>query len=296
MKGIILAGGSGTRLFPNTVAVNKQLLPIFDKPMIYYALTSLLSASIREICIICNPDDIVGYRSLLGCGEEFGAKITYIPQRKPEGIPHAFTLASKFIGTEPVALILGDNVFIDNGEIRHAVASFQTGGHIFGLRVSNPTQYGVVQIDDNQEPVSLEEKPINPRSNYAVPGFYIFDCSCVFFSQSLKKSNRGELEVIDLLNLYLKDRKLSLSLLSRGTGWIDAGTQENHAIVSRYIEAMQQMHGVFIGSPHEAAFVRDFISKDQLRHFSEGLPKSNYKDYLIELTTLYPAHYLAASR
>lgn len=286
MKGIILAGGKGSRLFPNTTVVNKQLLPVHDKPMIYYALTTLLAASINDICIICNPEDIQGYKDLLGLGEQFGAKITYVAQENPDGIPQAFTLASKFIGSDPVALLLGDNIFIDNGEIRHAVKNFRTGAHIFGLRVQNPSQYGIVLLDDAQQPIGLVEKPTRPQSNYAVPGFYIFDSSCVFFSQTLQKSNRGELEIIDLLNKYLKNKKLDLTLLSRGTGWIDAGTHENHAIVSRYVEAMQQMHGILFGSPHEAALIRGFIDEALLQQFSEPMPDSSYKAYLVGLTKL----------
>lgn len=280
MKGIILAGGSGSRLFPATAAVNKQLLPIHDKPMIFYPLTSLLAASIDEICIVCNAPDVPGYLALLGDGSQFGASITYVVQDKPEGIPQALVLASKFIGAGPVSLILGDNIFVDNGEIRRAVSNFSNGAHIFGLKVKNPQHYGVVEIDGSSNPVALVEKPKQPKSNLAIPGFYIFDQRCSLLAQTLRKSKRNEYEIVDLLRAYLKDTKLGLTVLSRGTGWIDAGTTENYAIVSRYIEAMQQMHGIMFGSPHEAALVRGFIGEEHLMQIAASLKPSEYKDHL----------------
>jgi len=286
MKGIILAGGTGSRLFPVTAAVNKQLVPVYDKPMIYYALTTLLSASINEICIICSADDISGYKKLLGDGREFGSSLTYIIQEKPEGIPQACVLAAEFIGADPVALILGDNIFVDNGDIRRTVQAFRNGAHIFGIQVKHPEQYGVLEFDENMSLISLIEKPKKFISRFAIPGFYLFDCRCILLAQSLKKSRRGELEIIDLLKLYLADHKLSVSLLSRGTGWIDAGTTRNHAIASRYIESMQQMHGIMVGSPHEAAFVRGFIKPEDLRDYAMSIKPSDYGDYLDELVTL----------
>lgn len=285
MKGIILAGGSGSRLFPATAAVNKQLLPIHDKPMIFYPLTSLLAASIDDICIVCNALDVPGYLSLLGDGSQFGASITYVVQEKPEGIPQALVLASKFIGAEPVSLILGDNIFVDNGDIRRAVSKFSTGAHIFGLQVKRPENYGVVVIDDSSSPVALVEKPRDPKSNLAIPGFYIFDQKSSLLAQSLVKSKRNEYEIVDLLRLYLKNNELGLTVLSRGTGWIDAGTTQNYAIVSRYIEAMQQMHGIMLGSPHEAALVRGFIDCEHIKDIAASMKASEYKDHLEELIT-----------
>ena len=283
MKGIVLAGGTGSRLFPVTAAVNKQLLPIYDKPMIYYALTTLLSASINDICIICNAQDITGYQKLLGDGAEFGSRIEYIVQDEPEGIPQAFVLASDFIGTENVALVLGDNIFVDHGDIRRSVKNFKSGAHIFGIQVKHPEHYGVVEFDSELSPISLVEKPKKSKSRFAIPGFYIFDKRCILLAQSIKKSARGEFEIIDLLKLYMANEKLSLSLLSRGTGWIDAGTTRNHAIVSRYIESMQQMHGVMVGSPHEAAFVRGFIKQNELLDYARSIKPSDYGDYLEDL-------------
>lgn len=283
MKGIILAGGTGSRLFPITRSVNKHLIPVYDKPMIYYPLTTLLSASISQICIICNIEDHNAYKSLLGTGEEFGADIRYIVQTSPEGIPQAFSLAADFIGDENVTMILGDNIFVDNGDIRRSVSRFRGGASIFGIQVTNPSDYGVVEVDKNLSPIGLSEKPKLPKSNFAIPGCYIFDSRCIFRSQTLKKSKRGEFEITDLLKLYLEEKNLNLSILSRGTGWIDAGTTINLGIVSRYIESMQQMHGIMVGSPHEAAFVRGFINEKQLHQSAKQIKSSNYGKYLLDL-------------
>ena len=289
MKGILLAGGTGSRLFPVTSVVNKHLLPIFDKPMIYYALTSLISASIREICLICNDKDLDSYKNLLGNGSEFGISIEYIIQDQPKGISHALSLASGFIGEDNVSVILGDNVFVDQGDIRKNVKNFKSGARIFAIPVKNPENYGIVEVNAALEPISLVEKPQNSNSRLAVPGFYIFDSYCSKYAASVDLSDRGEYEIIDLLNRYLDKDKLKVSLLSRGVGWIDAGTSKNHAIVSRYIEAKQQMHGVMIGSPHEAAHVRGFIDDAQLLAFAKNIKPSEYSDYLENLILYSPA-------
>jgi glucose-1-phosphate thymidylyltransferase len=280
LKGVILAGGSGSRLFPATVAVNKQLLPVYDKPMIYYAVTTLLSASINEICIICNEGDLPGYEALLGDGSDFGSRVEFIIQHKPEGIPQAITLASDFIGTEPLALILGDNIFVDHGDIRECVENFKSGATIFGIKVSQPEKYGVVEFNSKLKPTSLEEKPKNAKSSFAIPGFYLLDNNSLRLVKKLKKSSRGEFEIVDLLNIYLDVELLSLSLLSRGTGWIDAGTVDDLALASRYIEVIQQMHGIMIGSPHEAALVRGFIDREGLLKYTQSLEQSRYRKYL----------------
>ena len=251
--------------------------------MIYYGLTALLSASIREICIICNPGDLQGYNALIGDGSDLGAKITYIVQNKPEGVPQAFVLADEFILDDNVALILGDNVFVDSGDIRRSVENFDGGAHIFAARVKQPQNYGVVEFDSRLKPLSIVEKPTFTKSRFAIPGFYIFDHHCIKLSRGLKKSSRGEFEIIDLLKCYMAEERLFISLFSRGTGWIDAGTIKNHAVVSRYIEAMQQMHGVMFGSPHEAAFIRGFITRKQLQDFIARIGESDYQKYLKDL-------------
>jgi glucose-1-phosphate thymidylyltransferase len=280
MKGVILAGGSGSRLFPMTAAVNKQLLPVYDKPMIYYALTTLLSASISQICIICNREDVFSFRDLLGDGSEFGSRIEFIIQKKPEGIPQAITLAGDFIGSDAVALILGDNVFVDHGDIKNCVKKFRGGASIFGVRVNQPENYGIVEFDSSLKPISLEEKPKFPKSSFAIPGFYLLDNNSTTLVKKLTKSKRGEFEIIDLLDLYLNEDTLSLTLLSRGVGWLDVGTIDNLAVASRYIEAMQKMHGVMLGSPHEVALVRGLINNNDLLEYVKSLPSSYYREYL----------------
>ena len=288
MKGILLAGGSGSRLFPVTSSINKHLLPIYDKPMVYYALTTLISASICEICLICNEKDFDSYKNLLGNGSEFGISIEYIIQDQPKGISQALSLASGFIGENNVSVILGDNVFVDQGDIRKNVENFKSGAHIFALPVKNPENYGIIEVNADLEPISLVEKPQNSTSRLAIPGFYIFDSYCSQYAASVDLSDRGEYEIIDLLKRYLDKDKLKVSLLSRGVGWIDAGTSKNHAIVSRYIEAKQQMHGVMIGSPHEAAHVRGFIDDAQLLAFAKNIKPSEYSDYLENLILYSP--------
>ena len=245
VKGILLAGGTGSRLFPVTSVVNKHLLPIFDKPMIYYALTSLISASIREICLVCNDDDLIRYKKLLGDGSEFGISIEYITQAMPQGIAQALSLASAFIGEDNVSVILGDNVFVDHGDIRKNVAYFKSGAHIFDRYFSQ-------------------------------------------YAASVDVSDRGECEIIDLLKRYMDKDHVKVSLLNRGVGWIDAATSKNHAIVSRCIEAKQQMHRVMIGSPHEAADVRGFIDDAQLLAFAKSIKSYKYSNYFESLILYAP--------
>lgn len=280
MKGVILAGGSGTRLFPMTAGVNKHLLPIHDKPMIFYPLTTLISASIQDIVIVCNETDIDDYKALLGNGEQFGSVINYISQSKPDGIVSALNLASAFTDSDNMAVILGDNIFLDSGDIRRGVARFKEGVQIFGKQVSNPENYGVVEYNDEMRPVKLSEKPTHPLSSTAVTGFYIFDKKYSAYANNVKLSARGEYEIMDVLRQYLTAGTLELTLLSRGAGWIDAGTKESYAIVCRYIESIQQMHGVLIGSPHEAAFVRGFVSGSMLRAYIDHSGPSDYSNYL----------------
>ena len=283
MKGIILAGGTGSRLFPITTSINKQLLPVYDKPMIYYPLTTLLSAGIKEICIVCCEADVTNFKNLLGDGTQFGASISYTVQSNPEGLPQAFTLSEKFIGTSNVCLILGDNIFVDNGELRRAVGNFKSGSQIFGLKVKNPKDYGVAKFSTKGKLEEIVEKPASFIGDYAIPGFYIFDYKCVNKSRCLKKSLRGELEITDLINSYIQDGACTIDIFSRGTAWIDAGTLVNHSIISRYIEAFQQMHGILVGSPHEAALIRGFININILKEFINSSPKSDYIEYLSDL-------------
>lgn len=283
MKGVILAGGRGSRLFPMTLAVNKHLLPVFDKPMIYYPLTTMISASINEICIVCNRDDVIDYRKLLGNGSKFGARLTFKYQDEPRGVVDGILCALDFIEGDSVAVILGDNIFIDNGDLRRAVSDFAAGAHIFGLNVEHPDQYGVVELDGECRPTALIEKPARSNSRTAVTGFYLLDDQCSLLARRVNKSSRGEYEIIDLLNMYLNLESLSVTLLSRGTGWIDAGSPETYGIVSRYVESMQQMHGVIIGSPHEAALIRGYISASELLAFALDRQPSSYTEYLKDL-------------
>jgi len=263
-----------------TAGVNKHLLPIHDKPMIFYPLTTLISASIQNIVIVCNETDIEDYKALLGNGEQFGSLINYISQSKPDGIVSALNLASTFTENDNMAVILGDNIFLDGGDIRRGVARFKEGAQIFGKQVSNPENYGVVKYNDEMRPLELSEKPTYPMSSTAITGFYIFDKKYPAYANNVKLSARGEYEIIDVLRQYLSAGALELTLLSRGAGWIDAGTKESYAIVCRYIESMQQMHGVLIGSPHEAAFVRGFVSGSMLRAYINNSGPSDYSNYL----------------
>ena len=283
MKGIILAGGNGSRLFPLTKGVNKQLLPVHDKPLIYYPLTTLITAGIREICVISAPSELAAFKELLGSGDQFGVEIDYRAQARPDGVPQAFSIASDFIDG-PVALILGDNIFVDSGEIRRMVSTFKDGARVLGYQVSNPSRFGVVEFDRFGEPIGIIEKPEHPKSKTVVPGFYIYDEKILEISDSLKPSKRGELEITDVNMTYLKSGQLELHDLSRGSVWIDAGTPEALSRATRYISTIEEHHGLKIGCPEEASFRRGFISSQQLMMIAESLPECSYRNYLIAST------------
>lgn len=283
MKGIILAGGSGSRLYPLTKTINKQLLPVHDKPLIYYPLTTLISSGIREILIISSPCQIEQFKELLGNGERFGVKLTYAVQLHPNGLPEAFLIAEAFIENENVTLILGDNLFVDSGEIRTMVQSFKTGASILGYQVSNPNRFGVVEFDNKGKPLEIVEKPYKTSSNTIVPGLYIYDRYVCSLARSLKPSARGELEITDLNNAYLHRSKLSIQNLSRGSVWIDAGTPNSISQATRYIATIEDNHGMKIGCPEEAALIRQFISPQRLATELKKLPDCDYRNYLAKL-------------
>ncbi len=255
MKGIILSGGSGTRLYPLTTTVNKQLLPVYDKPMIYYPLTTLMNNGIREICIISSPQHIDLYKNLFGTGENLGMKIVYAIQPKPEGLPQAFTIAKEFINNEPSCLILGDNIFHGSFDIPEKIY----GGYVFAYEVNNPSAYGVIEFASNGTVISLEEKPKEPKSKYAVVGIYSFDKDVSSITKELKPSVRKELEIVDLIKIYLERRDLGVKILPRGTAWLDAGTPSSLFQASGYIQSIQERTGVMIGCPEETAFRQGFI-------------------------------------
>ncbi len=280
MKGIILAGGAGSRLFPLTLVASKQLQPVFDKPMVYYPLTTLIEAGIRELCLISTPQDLPRFRQLLGSGEAWGLSITYREQPKPEGIAQAFLIAEAFIGRDAVTLILGDNVFYGGDSFQKAFAEFKRGAIIFGYHVNDPERYGVVQFDDEGHAISIEEKPKHPKSNYAVPGLYLFDNEVVSITRNLKPSARGELEITDVNLEYLRRGQLKVYRLSRGFAWLDAGTSSSLHEASAYVQTIEKRQGIKIGCPEEAAFRRGFISLEQLEATTERMPRCEYRDYL----------------
>ena len=280
MKGIILAGGSGSRLYPLTKSVNKQLLPVHDKPLIYYPLTSLISAGIYEILIISSPEQIGQFRELLGNGERLGIKLSYDVQEKPNGIPEAFLIAEEFIANDNVTLVLGDNLFVDSGEIRSMVRSFKIGAAILGYQVSNSKRFGVIEFDAKGLPLEIVEKPKNTASKTIVPGLYIYDANVCDLARSLEPSVRGELEITDLNNAYLRLGNLQIKNLSRGSVWIDAGTPNSISRASRYIATIEDNHGMKIGCPEEAALVRQFVSSKKLKQEITKMPDCEYKAYL----------------
>lgn len=281
MKGIILAGGSGTRLHPLTLAVSKQLMPIYDKPMIYYPLSVLMMTGIREILIISTPHDIGGFQRLLGDGKSLGCSIEYAIQEVPNGLAQAFVIGEKFIGKEKVALVLGDNIFYGVGLGRLLQANQNPdGGIIFAYHVSDPERYGVVEFDKDMHAISIEEKPKQPRSHYAVPGLYFYDNSVVEIAKQLKPSARGEYEITDVNKEYLKRGKLKVGLLERGTAWLDTGTFPSLMQASQFVQIVQERQGMHIGCIEEVAYRMGFISKDQLTKLAEPLMKSGYGNYL----------------
>lgn len=285
MKGIILAGGSGSRLYPITKGISKQLLPIYDKPMIYYPLSVLMLANIKEILIISNPEFIEFYKTLLGDGTELGMKFEYKIQDKPKGLADAFIVGEEFIGNENVSLILGDNVFYGQGFVPKLMnaASVEDGACIFGYYVPDPREFGVVEFDKENHVVSIEEKPLNPKSHYAVPGLYFYDNSVVKRAKGLKPSDRGEIEITDLNNEYLKEGKLKVELLGRGFAWLDTGTYDGLANASDFVRTMQNRTGLYISCPEEIAYRNKWISKEQLMLLGKEYEKTEYGQYILSL-------------
>ena len=280
MKGIILAGGAGSRLFPLTLVASKQLQPVYDKPMVYYPLTTLIEGGIRELCLISTPQDLPRFRQLLGDGTAWGLQIEYREQARPEGIAQAFRIAESFIGKDAVTLILGDNVFYGGESFYQAFAGFSGGATIFGYHVNDPERYGVVEFGPDGQALSIEEKPRQPKSNYAVPGLYIYDNEVVAITRNLKPSARGELEITDVNVEYLRRGKLRVHRLSRGFAWLDAGTSSSLHEASAYVQTIEKRQGFKIGCPEEAAFRRGFLTLTQLEAITAKIPKCEYRDYL----------------
>ncbi len=281
MKGIILAGGAGSRLYPLTLVASKQLQPVYDKPMIYYPLSTLIEGGIREICLISTPHDLPRFQRMLGDGSRFGIRIDYREQEKPNGIAMAFRIAESFIGREAVTLILGDNIFSGSEVFQSAFTHFQSGAVIFGYYVNQPHRYGVVEFDAAGRAISIEEKPHHPRSNYAVPGIYLFDNEVVAIAHALKPSARGELEVTDVNAEYLRRGNLRVQLLPRGFAWLDAGTSSSLHEASAYVQTIERRTGVKLGCPEEAAFRCGILSIEQFDGITKTLPDCEYRDYLL---------------
>jgi glucose-1-phosphate thymidylyltransferase len=284
MKGIILAGGSGTRLHPLTLAVSKQLMPVYDKPMIYYPLSILMSAGIKEILIISTPHDLPHFEKFLGNGQNLGCQFTYAVQEVPNGLAQAFVIGKSFIGEEKVALILGDNIFYGVGmDTLLKENNDPEGGVVYAYHVSDPERYGVVEFDDQMKAVSIEEKPVHPKSNFAVPGLYFYDNSVVKIAEQLKPSPRGEYEITDVNAEYLRQGKLKVAVLDRGTAWLDTGTFASLMQAGQFVQVIEERQGLKIGCIEEVAYRNGFISKDQLKQIAEPLVKSGYGSYLIQL-------------
>jgi len=291
MKGIILAGGSGTRLYPITSAISKQMLPIYDKPMIYYPLSVLMLSGIRDIMVISTPRDLPGFRDLLGDGEKLGIRLNYLVQPSPDGLAQAFILGEKFIGDEPVCMILGDNIFYGHGfgESLQQTAMLTKGACVFGYYVTDPERYGVVEFDKNKKVLSIEEKPSKPKSNYAVTGLYFYDNSVVEKARSLKPSPRGELEITDLNRLYLEEGTLEVKFLGRGMAWLDTGTYESLLQAANFFATLEQRQGLKASCIEEIAFQKSFITREQLLSLAEPIKKSQYGKYLIRIASEDPA-------
>lgn len=285
MKGIILAGGHGTRLYPLTLAVSKQLLPVSNKPMIYYPLSVLMLAGIREVLIISTPTDLPGFQRLLGDGSKWGMSFSYVEQPEPKGLAQAFLLDKSFTADAPCCLILGDNIFYGTGlsEQVRAAAQVTDGATVFGYKVKDPERYGVVEFDDQGKVISLEEKPEQPKSHYAVPGLYFYDKNVTSIAESIEPSPRGELEITDLNRVYMEQGKLNVQLWSRGTAWLDAGTHESLLQASNFIETIEQRQGVMISCPEEIAWQEGFIDDAQLEKLAETMKSNEYGQYLFAL-------------
>ena len=284
MKGIILAGGLGSRLFPVTTSVSKQLLPVYDKPMIYYPMTTLISVGIRSILIICNPRDVESFKYLLGDGSQYGCNFEYATQSKPNGIADAFIIGSEFIGNEEVALILGDNIFYFPriSERINLNAGFN-GAHIFAYHVSDPNRYGVVEFDNNNCVISIEEKPDSPKSNFAIPGLYFFDHRVVDYAKGLKPSSRGELEITDLLQIYLEKENLNIMKMDKGTAWLDTGTFSSLMEASQFVNVLEKRQGLKVGCIEEEVYKKNYIDNSQLLELAKKYSNSGYGKYLISL-------------
>jgi glucose-1-phosphate thymidylyltransferase len=280
MKGIILAGGAGSRLYPLTLVASKQLQPVYDKPMVYYPLTTLIEGGIRELCLISTPQDLPRFQQLLGDGSRFGLTIEYCEQAKPEGIAQAFLIAEKFIGQDSVTLILGDNIFYGGDTFQRAFGEFKSGATIFGYHVHDPERYGVVEFDANGKAVSIEEKPKLPKSNYAVPGLYIYDNEVVNITKNLKPSARGELEITAVNVEYLNRGTLRVQRFNRGFAWLDAGTSSSLHDASAYVQTIEKRTGIKIGCPEETSFRQNFVSLAQLEKIISAMPNCEYKTYL----------------
>ncbi len=285
MKGIILAGGSGTRLYPLTRTISKQLIPVYDKPMIYYPLSVLMLAGIRDILIISTPHDLPRFSELFGNGSHLGLNIQYAEQPKPEGLAQAFIIGKDFIGNEPVSLVLGDNIFYGHGfaEIVTRCSHLISGGTIFGYLVKDPERYGVVEFDTNNKVMGIEEKPKHPKSRYAVPGLYFYDNQVVNIAQSIQPSERGELEITDINNCYLKNGQLTVELLGRGFCWLDTGTHESLQQASSYVQAVQDRQGLKIACLEEIAFRSGYISAEQVEKLAVPMMKNQYGQYLMDI-------------
>lgn len=285
MKGIILAGGSGTRLYPVTKAISKQMVPIYDKPMIYYPMSVLMLAGIREILIISTPRDIIGFAELFKDGSELGLRITYEIQDSPNGLAEAFLIGEKFIGKDNVTMILGDNIFYGQGLVGYLerAAKLKEGAIVFGQYVQDPRAFGVVEFDENRNVISLEEKPLKPKSKYAVPGLYFYDNTVIKKVKSLKPSLRGELEITDLNRLYMNENKLKVEIFGRGMAWLDTGTHSSMLQASNFVEVIQNTQGTYIACLEEIAYRKGWINKDQVRSLAEPLMKTGYGKYLIDI-------------
>lgn len=286
MKGIILAGGNGTRLYPLTISISKQILPIYDKPMIYYPLSVLMLAGIREILIISTPRDINCFKELFGDGSKIGLNISYAIQERPNGLAEAFIIGEEFIGKDSVSLVLGDNIFFGQGfsPILKRLSKLEKGAEIFGYLIKDAREYGVVEFDENMNVLSLEEKPENPKSKYAIPGLYFYDNTVVEKAKRLKPSKRGELEITDLNKLYLEEKNLKVNLLGRGFAWLDTGNHKNLLQASNFIETIQERQGNYIACLEEIAYKNSWITREELKELAKPLLKTEYGKYLLDIS------------